>query len=302
MKKAFLATVLQGFLVGSGFAQTDPTAAEAEFGRNWISGISMSSPGEDILVAAMLAQQFQPSSAPELLEMELAEPELDKLRLSIAHYYCRNNTAANICIEHVFADELIASDPDNLEPYLYAMVSLLDAGNDAAALTVLARGNAATEANTYHFDRLNMVRARFRSADYPQDSINEAAEALAGALDTYLLYVKLLSICTEKSAASTEWKTQCLALGGKLVTLGNTVVQNIHGFAIQRDALGDTPADSASKAAIIEKMAAYNQIRDAAAARLGWVKNIALKPDLVYDEINEFGEIQAIERAIRRLE
>jgi hypothetical protein len=294
--------MFQTLFIGSVFAQPEPTAAEIEFQNAWISNISNTSAAEDILIAAMFAQQNQPTAAPELFSIELASPAHNRMRLSIAWYYCRDNKAVPFCSTASITEKLIGLDPNNLEPYLYSMVELLDAGKDDEALAALVKGNSATEANTYYLDKINVVRSRLMNTGYPKDRINWASESVTGALSTYRLYVKLLSICTERSRDNTSWKEQCLAVGKKLETVGNTVVQNVHGFAIQRDALGDSAEENRFKADIVERMAAFNQIRDDANARLDWVLDSALKPGLIYDEINAFGEIEAIKRALSRSE
>ncbi len=301
-KALFCSLLMQAFLASAIHAQGEPSAAETEFGKSWISAISASSSAEDVLVATMLAQQHEPASVTRLLGMELDSAEHEAMRLSIAWYYCRNNPAAAFCTGQSFADELIALDPANLEPYLYSMLALLEAGRDDAALAALTAGNAATHANTWYLDKQNLVRERLKVAGYPEGRLSLASESLPGALDTYFLYAKLLSVCPGKSAVSIEWKEQCLTLGRKLTLLGNTVVQNIHGLAIQRDTFGGSVEDLASRAQIVEDMAAYNRIRDLANEKLDWVLDPSRKPDQVYADINEFGEIQALERALQRLE
>jgi hypothetical protein len=75
-------------------AQDEPTPAEVEFGKNWLARISAASSAEDILVAAMFAQLYEPSRVPEFLDREFTGAVNEKVRLSIAWYYCRDNAAA----------------------------------------------------------------------------------------------------------------------------------------------------------------------------------------------------------------
>jgi hypothetical protein len=250
----------------------------------------------------MFAEQNQPAIVPDLLSTEFASAEYNQMRLSIAYYYCRDNAEASFCLTNSIAEKLVSIDPNNVEPYLYLMVSLLDAGKDDEALAALIDGNQASGANAYYLDKVNIVRNRLLDTSYPKDRINLVGESVTGALSTYFFYVKLLAVCTEKSRGNIEWKEQCLELGKKLETTGNTIVQNVHGFAIQRDVLGDSAAENVIKADIVERMAAYNQVRDDGNARLDWWFDVALKPDLVYREINEFGEIEAVKRALARIE
>jgi hypothetical protein len=127
--------------------------------------------------------------------------------------------------------------------------------------------------------------------------INWAAESFSRPIDTYLLYARLAATCARMSKASPAWSEQCFALGSKLETLGNTVVQNVHGFAMQRDALAD---GDPARAAIVARMAAFNHIRDLGSEKLDWWADVSRKPDVVYAEIRSFGEIQAVERALQR--
>jgi hypothetical protein len=296
---ALICLAVSTLFANAGFAQEAATEAEVKFAHVWIAGVSPASTDEDVLAAVMLAQQHEPSSVEQLLATKRESPAYEKLRLSLAWYHCRNDMASAFCAGNGFADELIALDPENVEPYLYAMMTALDAGREDAALAALATASNALDADTYYLEKLTLLRNRLKDSSYPEGRINAAAEGLAGALDTYFLYARLLAICAEKSRESRQWNAQCFALGNKLVNSGNTVVQNIHGYGIVRDTL---PADSAARTEVLDRMARYNKVRDDANVRLEWILDVSRKPDLVYTEIKQFGEFQAVERALKRAE
>lgn len=297
------AALLVGFFMqavcgGWAFAQEEPDDAELAFATSWIANTSQASSDEDVLIAAMLAEQYQPSLVAKFLSMEMVAHEFNKLRYSLVAYHCLLAEIDQFCERSRFDTELIALDAVNMEPQLYSMLKAIDAGNDEAALIALTNGNSASVLNNYYFDKLSILRRTLFQSDYPEDGINAASELLAGAGAMYAVYSKVLVSCVERSKIDAEWKAQCLELGRRLENEGKTAMQNVFGYAIQRDSLGSSDADADERAAINARRDAFNAIRDEASEKLGWWSNPALKSDALYRSMAEIGEIRVVEKEI----
>lgn len=303
MKTALLVGFfIQNVWVGCVFAQEVPGDAELAFATSWIANTSQASSDEEVLIAAMLAEQYQPSIVTKFLSMEIAAPDLNKLRYSLIAYHCLLREIDPFCEDSSYGADLVALDPGNMEPQLYSMLASLSTGENEAALIALTKGNSNFDLNNYYFDKLSILRNRlFRSA-YPADRVNAASELLAGAGAMYAVYSKVLSSCAERSKIDAEWKVQCLELGRRLENEGKTAMQNVFGFAIQRDSLGSSDADADERSAINARRNAFNAIRDEASEKLDWWRNPALKSDALYRSMAEIGEIRVVEKEILDLQ
>ena len=299
---ALAIAALHVLLASVAWSQQEPTLAEREFATSLIANTSQSNSAASILVATMFAQQYQPDSMPTLLAIELGTTEYNTLRYSLAAYYCLAGGTASVCNIASFGHELINLDQDNLEPYLYTMVKLAEAGNPEAALAALTRGNLAVDTNNYYFDKLQLLRASLAGAQYPQDKINGASESLAGAALMYGFYAKVLSLCAELSQENASWKSQCLALGSRFENEGRTAMQYIFGLALQRDCLGASALENAQRAAVLARRDSFNAIRDQAGEKLDWWLDVSLKSDALYQRMAEQGEIFVVQKALEGLE
>lgn len=294
----FIALFIQAILVSQVRAQGEPTQAELDFSASWLTNTTSTSSGDDVLIAAMFAQQNQPNRTADFLSLTLASPEHAKLRYSLIAYFCLFGAADSLCDDSSYVTQIIALDPDNLEPHLYSMLKLVDLRNTEAALLALIQGNSAPKMNNYYFDKLSLLRSRLARSGYPEGRVNGASEGLAGAGTMYALYSKLLSVCTERSSESAEWKAQCLTLGRRLELEGKTAIQNVFGFAIQRDSLGNSNIDEQERAAVLSRRDDFNAIRDKASQQLEWWSDTSLKTDELYRNMAELGEIQAVFQAL----
>lgn len=293
-----IAFIIHVVLTSQVCAQGEPTQAELDFSASWLTNTSSTSSGTDVLIGAMFAQQNQPNRTPDFLAFTLTSSEHTKLRYSLIAYFCFFSATDPLCENTAFDTQLIALDPNNLEPYLYSMLRLVDRQNAEAALLALTQGNSAPQMNNYYFDKLSLLRSRLAMAGYPERQINGASEGLAGASTMYALYSKVLAVCMERSAENAEWKAQCLNLGRRLENEGKTAMQNVFGFAIQRDSLGNSALDEEERVSVLARTDDFNAIRDKASQQLEWWNNTSLKTDELYRNMVELGEIQAVRQAL----
>ena len=281
-----------------------PTDEEVQFALRWLEQTPEASlTDEDTLFAAMLAQQHMPSLVPQFLGKELGSAEANTLRLNLAMSYCQSAAASDFCAGHSYIEELRNSDPDNIDPYLHALVQLADTNNYQAAYSVLVDGLKTRTTNDYYFAKLQISRRKLIAIGYPAGRINTAGEALP-TIDFFTMYYRVLAICPEQSHTSADWKAACLTLGKRLEESGRTALVNMIGFGLQRDVLTNNPVgqEVVELAAVLERRAAYVLVRDTLPLKVdGWL-NPVTRPASYYDAAFEIGEMPAMKQLLESYE
>ncbi|GAB1268085.1 hypothetical protein NBRC116493_13380 [Aurantivibrio infirmus] len=297
----YVVIFLQFLLASVVYSQFEPTSEELEFSEVWTKSISEGSPEEDVLLAAMLSLRDDRREALDYLSVPMKSIQNKKIRLSFLAVYCLvQESVLEICEDNDFDRQLQTIDADNIQPYLYSMVKQR---KDDDALASLRRANNTTSTNDYLFDKINFAREKLASIGYPKDRINYAAENLTGVLSLYGFYLKVHSVCKEKSVVNESWKQNCLLLGRRLESYTNkNAYQYSFSFAIITDSLGKAPEEEKEREAVLKRKIAFGKLRDLASEKFEWWSNRALTSDEYYKDINELGEVQAIRKAVEESE
>ncbi len=289
-------------IAGQAHAQfLELSGIDEQYISNYLDSAATPASTYDPLVAAMVAKHHEHGSLPYFLSQELPKSEHERLRLSLIIEYC---SESNI---HIFCngspmDSLIAMDSDNFIPYLIVASSLLQRGEDSLALATIETGLNASTINDYYLDKLDLVRSELSTRGYPADKLNLASEGYSGAVYSYGFYDYLLGICRVKGAVDDLWKNACFNMGARLEDAGKSWGATVFGASIQRDVLQNTDPESPLLPGILARREHYNLIRIQAAEVFDWWLDDTLvqKPDWFYRDAIEFGELEALERALER--
>jgi hypothetical protein len=276
---------------------------DVQFSENWLQQIRNGVADENLLTAAIVAKQHDSAFASELLGRALAVTEHGPLLLSTAVQNCFSETPVTACGDDSLFEEWIQIDGDNLEPYLYFVVRLADAGNFARALEALDAGLKATQHSIYFYDKSDFVAKQLVSVGFPKERAGWAAELYADSSANYSLYVKVLSTCVTQSIADANWKLACLFLGAKMQNTSEDLMSKVFGGAIQRDVLKAVGADEDVIQLVIEHNEWVSKARDMANAKAQWLPRMyetGERPDSFIEDTREATEFEAILRTIYR--
>jgi hypothetical protein len=277
----------------------DLTDAEHNFSLNWLKDVAASTREDDLLVGTMVAEYHNPSLIPQFFSRHFETLEKKRLKLSIAINHCQIDGTSDFCKTSSLETELIQLDPENLEPFLYAMAHEIDVGDEAGALDYLIQGLRTAQTNDYYLEKLTLVRNKLIDIGYPADEVNWAAETYAGH-NFYAFYQHVLAVCTEQSSTKSQWVQPCMKLGRRLEEAGRTAFANVFGFAIQRDVIQASATDLENLQAVLDREKTYRQALDRAAEKLVWWSDRSLQHDFFYEELLPYGEFSAIARALER--
>jgi hypothetical protein len=275
------------------------TDAEHLFSLNWLNDIAASTREDDLLVGTMLAEHHDASLLPQFFSQPLETADKQKLKLSVAINHCQVDDSSEFCLTTSLENELIQLDPDNLEPYLYAMAYEMKIGDEEGALDYLVQGLSTTQTNDYYLEKLTFVRNKLIDIGYPADEVNWAAETYAGT-NFYAFYQQVLTTCTEQSATDGRWVQPCINLGRRLEESGKTAFANVFGFAIQRDVIKTSTTNLEDLQAVLDRELTYRDTLDQAAEKLEWWSDRSVQHDFYYEELLPYGEFSAITRALER--
>jgi len=218
-------------------------------------------------------------------------------------FYCQTAGASDFCAGASYIEQLKNADPDNIDPYLYALVQLADINNYQGAYSALIEGLETDITNDYYLDKLKLSRHKLKEIGYPAEPINTAAESVT-TIGFFTMYYRVLAICPEQSLTSTDWKSACLGLGKRLEESGKTALTNMIGFGLQRDVLKNNPTEQEALElnAVLERRAAYVLVRDTLPLKVDWWMNPAARPGSYYDAAIELGEMPAMKQLLESYE
>ncbi|MES2625466.1 MAG: hypothetical protein V4628_09315 [Pseudomonadota bacterium] len=298
----FFLCSLQLTLVGTAYSQVELREQDIAFGKSWLEQVQVNNSDDDLFVAAVVAQAQEPSLAGQFFTKALDVLEHDSLLMSAAVYHCFSGGVSEFCKGDAIFEEAIRLDPDNLEPYLYYAVRLIENGDENRALSVLNQGMETTTHNDYMWDKEEVITQKLTSVGYPvEEDVRYAAGIYTGVGAYYAFYSKLLSDCPKLSVATDDWKLSCLFLGARMGNSSKLFMANVFGGSIQRDVLIATDADPDVIALIAERREWDNKIRDLLATKVDWVaKPYSEQPPEFLKEQREIPEREALLRAIYR--
>lgn len=296
----FIIFTCQLCFIGNTYSQAGLRDEDILFSQGWLEQVQTSGLKDDLLVAAIVAQAHDLSLASQFLSKAMEMLEHDSILLSAAIYHCYSGGPSEFCQDNSIFEELIQLDSDNLEPYLYYLVRLIDTDDEEGALQVLTQGMETTQHNDYFFDKVKIINQKLVSAGYPSEAARYPSNVYANAPTFYSIYANINSICSKQSITSQDWKLTCLFLGARLGNSSKGMLPNVFGGAIQRDVLIAIDADPDVIQLISERREWDNKIRDLAAEKLGWWTNPFEQPESFINEQMEIPEREAILRAIYR--
>lgn len=292
---------LQLALVGNAYSQYELRDQDIEFGKNWLEQVQVNNADEDLFVAAIVAQAQDPSLSSQFFTKALDVLEHDNLLMSAAIYHCFADTTSGFCKNDAIFEEAIRLDPDNLEPYLYYAVRLIESGDDERALNVLNQGMETTAHNDYLWDKEKIIKQKLMAVGYPVEEVHYPAGVYTGVGAYYAFYSKILSACPKLSVSNNDWKQSCLFLGARMGNSSKGLMANVFGGAIQRDVLIAIDADPDVIQLIVERREWDNTLREVAAKKLDWwFKQFEQPPESFVKALREIPEREAILRAIYR--
>ena len=286
----------------SALSQFEPTDAETTFAVNWVAKTDSDSSDLNRLVATMFAQRHDLPELASLLSGSMGDSHYEILRYSTMSYDCLLKEATDTCVDTNFPDVLVQTDAENIMPYIYSIIENDNNNNKEAALQALVKANRSTITNDYYFDKVVLVRQVLKQSAYPPKQVNDAAEVLAGAKQLYEMYLRLRSICKTESAVSTDWKHHCLSLGRRLEIESKTAFQYVFGLSIQLNVLDDSSTGREEKLAVDERRKAFGALRDTLAKQVSWWSDRSMKPDQIYQSIQEIGEVQTYQKVYAELQ
>lgn len=304
ISRTLLAVIaIQLALVDGAYPQDGLRDKDIEFSQNWLEQVRVGVSDENLLGAAIVARLHDETLASTLLTRALESLEHDPLLLSTAVQSCFSASPLTLCQDNSLFEALIQVDQDNLEPYLYLMLRLVETGNAALALETLNSGMAADHHDIYYHAKARFLEAQLLSAGYPPEEASYPAAVYADASANYSLFLKVLSTCTTRSSANEDWKLSCLFLGARLQHTSQDLMSNVFGGAIQRDVLRAVGADADVVQLIVEHNEWINKARDLANEKVAWMSPSSTtldQPESFIREKTGVTEFEAILRAIYR--
>ncbi len=305
MKKVLTAFpfIFLGIIANHGTAQSIFSPEEADFAGNWLASISDSSPAEDLILAAMVAEAHgDTGSSTRFYASALAT---DPGHINVLHGVaarCQESELIDQCEELAVLEQFQNREPDNALPLLYAALFYASVGNDSQALTELKDATNSDRFNDRIIQRTFSIREKLIQIGYPGDRISYIANVYSIDNLNFHLYAGLVNLCNEMGETNQEWNDACKDIGRLLEDYSTSYIALRVGQVILSNMLGFNEDDLSEQQSVDRRRAYTHRWRELASERLAFMKARTSAADIFYEDWLTRDEMYAMNRAMGRLD